>query len=578
MTLPRGGAVAIIGMSCRTAGAETPAELWDLLLAGRRCFTEVPADRWYGLDPGPAVPKPPRAALLDRIDEFDARFFGIAGRMAAWMEPQHRMMLELASQAVEDACLDLGTLEGEAIAVFVGSFLSDYRERMHARRKSDGAAFPGTLTAFHANRVSYQFGWTGPSMVIDSACSSSLSAVGLAIQGLRDGEYPMALVGAPSVISSGLYANTAYRSGALSPTGDSVPFDVSRDGYVRGEGGACVLLKMLDRALIDGDPIRAVIRAVGNAHNGRGGGLTGSDATAQVRLVRDTARAAGCVVGELGHVEAHGTGTPGGDEAEIAALAEALRTEPGVATSAGPEEKLWVGSIKANIGHLEGAAGLIGLVKTVLMLRHGRIPRIAGLDRVDPRLAFGDVPLAFAEREVPWPAGNKPRRAAVNSFGLGGTMSHAIIEEHVAATPPGDPDGVYVVPLSAGSERSLEVLATRLAAEMEGEAPPRLADVAWTMQSVRRPQRVRGVVLARDRAELRTGLRNVTVTGGAIGVSGPHPVADAAARDWMHGRAVDWRALWTAPAITPVRVHLPTTPFDRRSYWFEDLKGAGISG
>jgi acyl transferase domain-containing protein len=558
--------VAVIGMSCRTAGAETLTEFWDVVSRGERHLHDVPAGRWYGLDEQVAAANTPRAFLLDSIDGFDARFFGIAHRMAAFMDPQHRLMLELAWHAVENAGLDPQTLTGEPVAVFAGAFMSDYAERMTARgRRSDGAAFPGTMMAFLANRVSYQFGWTGPSMVIDSACSAGLSALGFAVQGLRAGDYPMALVGSPNLFSAGYYTTNAYLGGALSPTGDSVPFSAARNGYLRGEGGACLLLKPLDAALADGDPVHAVIRSVGSAHNGRGGGLTGTDQDSQTALVRQTLAKAGLTPRDLGHLEAHGTGTRGGDATEIAALAHLVD-----GPAAGPDGRLWVGSVKANIGHLEAAAGLIGVVKTILALRAGTIPRIAGLDEADGKLPVGDAPLGLPVENVPWPAGSTPRIGAVNAFGLGGSMSHAVVEEAPrpprpatpapAAGPAGRP---HVVPLSAGSEEAVALLARRLLHQLDGPHAPELASLAHTLQYGRRAMKHRRALVVSDTAALRTALRSV-----ADGADLP-PAQDPLARAWADGATPDWDVLWK-DHDRPARAHLPGTPYQRRSYWFDD--------
>lgn len=575
MTTDHRTPIAIIGMSCRAAGVETLDDFWDMVEKAEQRFAPVPADRWYGLDPGVPMAAPPQASLLERIDDFDARFFGIAPRMAAWMDPQQRMILELAWHAVENAGIDPDTLAGEPVGVFVGSFMSDYRERMSAAGRADGAAFPGTMTAFAANRVSYQFGWTGPSMVVDSACSSSLTALALAVRGLRAGDYPTALVASPSIISNGFYANSAYRGGALSTTGVSVPFSASRDGYVRGEGGAALLLKPLPQALADGDPVHAVLHAVGVSHNARGGGLTGTDIPGQQRLMRDTADQAGLRTGDLGYLEAHGSGTPTGDAVELAALA-GTAGDP-----AGPGGKLWVGSVKANIGHLEGAAGLIGLVKAVLVLRYGLIPRVAGLSEVDPALPVG-ASVEVAAESTPWPRGPVPRYAGINSFGLGGAMAHAIIgDPPVAAGPPPQPRHRHVVPLSGQDTEVLAQLAVRLLAALDRDPAPALAAVAWTLQRGRRAQAVRRVLVAADLDELRAGLRGL-----ATGAPDPARCAaepdDAAvaglpeARAWLRGDPADWDARWPAGA-RGARAHLPGSPFRRRSHWFDKNPPSAVS-
>ncbi|MGA6161807.1 beta-ketoacyl synthase N-terminal-like domain-containing protein [Amycolatopsis magusensis] len=556
--------VAIIGMSCRAPGADTLDELWRVFADGQRRIGPVPSARWAGLDFG-RWPEP-RAALLATVDRFDAAFFGIPPRMAAWLDPQQRMLLELAWQALENAGQDPESLAGERVGVWVGAFLADYRERMSAAARSDAAAFPGTLAAYAANRLSYQFDWTGPSMVLDTACASGLTALAAAITSIRGGECPMALVAAPSVGSAGFYANGAFRGGALSPSGASIPFAAERDGYVRGEGGACVVLKRLDLALAAGDPVHAVVRGVGVAHNGRGGGLTGTDTASQVRLIRETAESAGCGVAELGYLEAHGTGTPGGDRAELAAVAEVLG---GIARPGGPGGRLWVGSLKANLGHLEAAAGLLGLIKSVLVLNHGLIPRIAGLTAPDPGLPTHPA-LALAVRDAPWPPGPAPRLAAVNAFGLGGTLTHAIVEEAPARDGGGGPDQPCVVPLSAGSPHGLRSLAQRLRRKLEAMPPPSLRSVAWTLQN-RPGRRVRRAAVVGSMVELAGLLEHLAADRddrlpqpGAVGDGG----LDSIATRWQDGEPVDWAARWRG--ALPDRVALPSAPFEGKSHWFDE--------
>ncbi|MFC5800198.1 polyketide synthase [Streptomyces formicae] len=561
--------VAVIGMSCRAAGVETPLELWETVDGGIARFCRVPEGRWPGWDPGSSAAAPPRAAFIKGIEEFDARFFGISPRMAAWMDPQHRMLLELAWQAVENAALNPDDLAGSPVAVFVGACMSDYRERMNSASRVDSAAFSGTLMAFSANRVSYQFDWTGPSTIIDSACSSGLTALGLAVRGLQAGEYPMALVGAPNLFSHGFYASTAFRGGALSPTGDSTPFRASRDGYVRGEGGVCVLLKLLSAARSDGDPIHAVIRGVGLSHNGLGGGLTGTDAPSQTRLIMATAEAAGRRVQDIGYLEAHGTGT-GGDAIEVEALADAISLSEG-ARPAGPEGKVWIGSVKANIGHLEGAAGLIGLVKAVLVLQRGVIPKIAGLDRPDPALPGADASVAVATRPVAWPAGPRPRLAAVNSFGLGGALAHALVEEvPEISTQDRIEELPLAFPLSAMTESALTQVAARLLRELSGGLPTSLASIAWTLQNGRRALPIRKVVLASDLYALRTALTAVASSEHHPNVLDPEAgsFAEEPVGPWLRGEPVDWsRYSPSQPQLR--RAALPGYPFERRPYWFD---------
>ena len=574
--------VAVIGLSCRTAGADDTDALWRLLRDERRLIAPVPERRVPSVDPGHIDAQPFRAALLDDPAGFDAAFFGVSRRMAAWMDPHQRMLLELTWHALENAAIAPERLRGTPVAVFAAAPMADYRERMIRADVVDSAAFPGTLITFTPNRISYQFDWTGPSYAVDSACSSGLSILAPAVQGLRSGEFPLAAVMAANITCNGFYTSSAYQAGALSPTGASIPFSSHHDGYIRGEGGACLLLKRLSDARRDGDPVHAVIRGVGLAHNGRAGGLTGSDAAAQTRLFLHTARTAGVPVSSLGYIEAHGTGT-GGDLAEATALTEALRTALNAprAQVAGPEGMLWIGSVKSNIGHLECAAGLLGIVKAVLILRHGLIPPIAGLAQAHPDLPFTDLPVALADRPVAWPRDTTVRRIGVNSFGVGGALAHAIVEEAPEATAiasAGTPSVPSAVPLSAMNRAGLSALAESLAETLRGPQPPALAALAWTAQTGRAALRERCVLVAADLAELADGLRALAVerthTHVATGVGRdalgrlPTPLAHTSA-DWLDGLSVDWAKHWPHPRLQPRRPDLPSYPFQRRAHWFD---------
>ncbi|MET7878910.1 polyketide synthase [Micromonospora profundi] len=567
--------IAVIGMACRAPGVDSLTDLWDMLLNREQRFVDVSADRWYGLDAD--VAPTPRAGLMDDVDRFDARSFGISSRMAVWMDPQHRMLLELAWHALENAGLRADDLAREPVGVFVGAFISEYRDRMIALSRTDSAAFPGTLMTFLANRISHQFDWTGPSMVIDSACSSSLAALHLAAQGLASGEFPMAVVAAANVTAGGFYANTAARGGALSPSGDSVPFSAGRDGYIRGEGGACVVLKTLEAAMRDGDPVHAIVAASGVAHNGRGGGLTATDRDSIAELMRRTAAGAGLSVSDIGFLEAHGTATPSGDAQEVAALAQSLSHLGVPRPASGPAGQVWIGSIKSNVGHLEAASGLMGVVKAVLTVQKGVIAGVAGLTTPDPSLPTGDAPVRIATDNVSWESPASPRRAAVSSFGLGGTLSHVVIEQARLPRRPADTTGrPWIVPLGGPSEELLVTGAVRLLRELELSPELSMADIALTMQGrVARPSR--RILVARTVGELAEQLRTLATAGHAAQRWADSTTAAAltdaereACARWLAGEPVDWAALWE-PAVHAGRAHLPGTPFDRRSYWFDDL-------
>ncbi|GGU32341.1 non-ribosomal peptide synthetase [Lentzea flava] len=423
------GDIAVIGMSCTVPGAADVDEFWSLLERGECRIGDVPPSRTADLGTGF------KAALLDRVDLFDAEFFGITPRQAASMDPQQRMLLELSLHALQHAGIEPKSLEGKDVGVFVGSCSYDYRERVLGSGAADGYATTGTFPAFLANRVSHHYDFTGPSLMVDTACSAALTAVATAMASLRSGDCGMALVGAANLLSSSFNTTAFGQAGMLSPSGQSRVFDDAADGFVRGEGAGWVVLKPLSRARADGDRVLAVLRGAAVNHGGRAASLTSPNPAAQTRLIRQALAQAGLSAGALGYIEAHGTGTALGDPIEIDGIAGAL---DGTAAS-GPDGKLWVGSVKSNIGHLEGAAGIVGLIKVILSLQHGVIPQSVGFSRLNDDISTDGTPIAVASRPVAWPGDGAPRVAAVSAFGFGGSNGHVIVEEaprgHVGRAP-----------------------------------------------------------------------------------------------------------------------------------------------
>ncbi|MEU0880582.1 amino acid adenylation domain-containing protein [Lentzea sp. NPDC005914] len=413
------GEIAVIGMACTVPGASDLDEFWSLLERGECRIGDVPPSRAADLGSGF------KAALLDRIDLFDAEFFGITPRQAASMDPQQRMLLELSLHALQHAGIEPNSVEGKDVGVFVGACGYDYRERVLGAGAADGYATTGTFPAFLANRVSHFYDFTGPSLTVDTACSAALTAVATAMASLRSGDCGMALVGAANLLSSSFNTTAFGQAGMLSPQGQSRVFDDAADGFVRGEGAGWVLLKPLSQARADGDRVLAVLRGAAVNHGGRAASLTSPNPAAQTRLIRRALSQAGLDAGALGYVEAHGTGTALGDPIEIDGIAGALDG----ATGGGPDGKLWVGSVKSNIGHLEGAAGIVGLIKVILSLQHGVIPRSVGFSRLNSDISTDGTPIAVASAPVAWAAEGAARVAAVSAFGFGGSNGHVIVEE-----------------------------------------------------------------------------------------------------------------------------------------------------
>ncbi|MDQ4075929.1 MAG: polyketide synthase, partial [Chloroflexota bacterium] len=363
--------IAIIGIGCRFPQADNPEAFWKLLRNGVDAISEVPAERWdvdEFYDPDPTVLGKMNtrwAGFLDGVDRFDPYFFGISPREAASMDPQQRLLLEVAWEALEDAGQVLDDLAGRPVGVFVGISTNDYRLEVRDPIYIDAYLGTGVLFSIAAGRISYLLNFRGPALAIDTACSSSLVAVHLACQSLQSGETELALAAGVNVIldPGGMIALTQLT--ALSPDGRCKVFDAQANGYVRGEGAGVVVLKRLEQALADGDPIYAVIRGSAVNHDGRSNGLTAPNGPSQEALIRHALDNAGVSPAQISYVEAHGTGTPLGDPIETMALGAVLAQERPSGSDCA------IGSVKSNIGHLEAAAGIASLIKVALSLKHG---------------------------------------------------------------------------------------------------------------------------------------------------------------------------------------------------------------
>ncbi len=460
-------AVAIIGLGCRFPGAESPAAFWRLLCEGRDAITPVPAGRW---DPA-AGDAPAWGGFLGGIDSFDAEFFGIAPREADLMDPQQRLLLEVAYEALEDAGIVPRSLAGTRAGVFVGISTNDYG-RLLARVAAGTEAHAGTGNAVSiaANRISYLLDLRGPSLALDTACSSSLVAVHHAVRSLRAGESSLALVGGVNLLLAPDLTTTFARAGMLAPDGRCKTFDATADGYVRGEGCGVVVLKRLADARRDGDRVLAVIRGSAINQDGRSNGLTAPNGPAQQAVVRAALQDAGVAPAAVGCVEAHGTGTSLGDPIEANALRDVLLEGRGAA------QPCWLGSVKTNLGHLEAAAGIAGLIKLVLALRHETIPPHLHLRSLNPLIQFAGTPLAIATAATSWRGPG--RVAGVSSFGFGGTNAHVIVGEAptlAAVAAPARPEHVLV--LSARTRPALRALAARYAEHCAAAGPGSWSDL-----------------------------------------------------------------------------------------------------
>ncbi|MFI6174130.1 beta-ketoacyl synthase N-terminal-like domain-containing protein [Nonomuraea sp. NPDC051191] len=527
--------IAIIGIGCRFPGADGPEGLWSLLSGGVDAIREVPAGRWDGVHRRAGdLPGLRWGGFLDRVDLFDPEAFGISPREAASMDPQQRLLLEVGWEALEDAGQPVHGLAGTDTGVFVGISSNDYgQRRFDAVDTVDAYAGTGNALSISANRLSYQFDLRGPSLAVDTACSSSLVAVHLAVQSLRDGRCGLALAGGVNVmLSPGVTAGFA-KAGFMAPDGRCKSFDADADGYVRGEGAGMVVLKPLSHALADGDPVYAVILGSAVNSDGRTNGLTAPSIRAQESVLRAAYRDAGVPAGRVRYVEAHGTGTALGDPIEARALAGVLGEER-------PESRpCLIGSIKTNVGHLEAAAGIAGLIKTALSLWHRRIPPSLHFHRPNPQIPFHELPLRVVRTPLDWPDDGEPALAGVSAFGFGGTNAHVVLEEGprlsfgrssggfpaaVGDTAPATPEPVaaQLLPLSAHSPDALRELARDClkALTPTAERPPvGLADLCHSTGALRTHLDHRLAVGGATRQEVAAGLRSFLADEAGPGVA-----------------------------------------------------------
>ena len=476
--------IAIIGMSCRFPKAADPETFWQLMRNGEDAIKEVPVDRWdvdafYEPDVGVRGKTNTRwGGFLDEVANFDPGFFGISPREASRMDPQQRLLLEVSWEALENAGQAVDQLAGSRSGVFIGISSYDYSHIQYRDPKSiDAYAGTGNAHSIAANRLSYALDFRGPSLAVDTACSSALVAVHLAMQSLRNGESDLALAGGVNVMLSPELTITFSQARMMASDGRCKTFDASADGYVRGEGCGVVVLKRLDDALRDGDNVLALLRGSAVNQDGRSNGLTAPNGPSQQAVIRQALESAGVQPAQISYVEAHGTGTPLGDPIEIQSLRAVLETER-------PSDHPYtVGSVKTNIGHLEAAAGVAGLMKVVLSLTHEEIPAHLHLTEVNPYIDLAGSPLEFAIEPRPWKRGPAPRLAGVSSFGFGGTNAHVIVAEAPVLEdilPAETAPSMYLLNLSAKNEGALKVLAARYEKHLAELPEEGLADICFT--------------------------------------------------------------------------------------------------
>ncbi len=507
--------IAVVGIGCRFPGADSPERFWDLLRGGIDAIREVPRDRWdvdAYFNPEPGIPGKMYTrwgGFLGGVDQFDTGFFGIAMREAQKMDPQQRLLLEVAWESLESAGIPPDRLSGTATGVFVGITNGDYRLLYKDLLEIDAYLATGTCLCIAANRLSYLLNLRGPSLAVDTACSSSLVAVHLACHSLRRLESDVCLAGGVNFILSPEGTIALSQARMMAPDGHCKTFDAAADGYVRGEGCGVLVLKRLDDARRDGSPILAVIPGSAVAQDGLTNGLTAPNGPAQQAVIRQALLEAGRQPHEISYVETHGTGTALGDPIEVRSLRNVLME------GRAADQPCWLGAVKTNIGHLEAAAGIAGLIKLILSLQHRRIPPNLHFQKLNPYISLDGTSFVLPTESVDWPSAASGRVAGISSFGFGGTNCHLIVEEAPQSEPTETQHSPspHLLVLTAKTADGLREL-TRSFDRFVADSPNvPLDDVCYTAATGRSHFDYRTAVSGYTADQLRTGLQAFTANG-----------------------------------------------------------------
>ncbi|MCH2245137.1 MAG: SDR family NAD(P)-dependent oxidoreductase [Crocosphaera sp.] len=506
--------IAIIGKGCRFPKANNPQAFWSLLREGKDGITKVPSTRWQSENSW--------GGFLEQVDQFDPQFFSIAPREATNMDPQQRLLLEVSWEALENAGLAAQELKGSQSGVFVGISSGDYARLKGNFTNTETYYGTGNASSIAANRLSYFFDWHGPSFAVDTACSSSLVAIHQACQSLLQGECDLALAGGVNLILTPQLTKTFSSAQMLAADGRCKTFDTEADGYVRSEGCGVIVLKRLEDALADGDNIQAIIRGSAINQDGQTNGLTAPNGQSQQEVIRRALAKAQVKPHEISYVEAHGTGTSLGDPIEVNSLKAVLMDGRKV------EQPCWIGSVKTNIGHLEAAAGIAGIIKVILSLEYGEIPPHLHLKQLNPYIELDKTPIKIPTAIQPWPSTERPPLAGVSSFGFGGTNAHIILEAAPAQNKSHTSEEInqndhlsrplHLFSLSAKTQKALEALVSKYEAYLSNQPQSAIADICFTANTGRSHFNHRIAVTASDTQELANQLKTISLGKESSGV------------------------------------------------------------
>ncbi|WP_025764162.1 SDR family NAD(P)-dependent oxidoreductase [Dyadobacter tibetensis] len=588
--------VAIVGMSGRFPGSENLVEFWEQLTGNKDLIREIPPDRWdwksyYGDSRRDALKtKAKWGGFISDIDKFDASFFEISAREAELMDPQHRITLEAVFSALEDAGIPTSKLKGTSVSVFIGVLNNDYADLLSEQRELRVHAHyaTGNTHSMLANRISYLLDIHGPSEPIDTACSSSLIALNRAVDSIQSGRCAMAIAGGVNSLLSVDTTLAVSNAGMLSEDGRCRTFDQRANGYVRAEGVGILVLKSLSQAQKDGDHIYALIRGTAENHGGRANTLTSPNPIAQKEVILNAYRRAGVDPRTISYIEAHGTGTALGDPIEAEGLKMAFETlfnEWGLSTPSHPVCS--IGSVKTNIGHLESAAGVAGVIKVLLSMKHRILPGNPQLENANEFLRLNGSSFTLQKKTTPWISPeNTPRRAGVSSFGFGGTNAHIVLEEYIPSVPADlSQQEQVIILLSAKNKDRLRKRVEDLHAYLVLNPEVSIHQVAYTLQVGRDHLSQRMGFVTVSVIELQEKLKNflkddaVFCEGHTDEGNGPVKLLDSDKGNrlldlgqyeqllelWCLGGVVDWKRLY--PLGSPGKISLPTYPFARERHW-----------